>query len=229
MVGAQIDDDLAGGVWEKMDAADPRSPFASFSLPCGKKESKRGDDGGGRYARVEEEEDEAAVAAADTAEAAADENALLWRMWRVTKPLVISQGLWQLVATLTEFVPSVAMQQIIDFVSAYDKGEEGVTGRITLFVVLLFAGPVVQGIADGRNFHLGRRIGCRVGKITIFFHGKPFNALLSTVLYGVQLGVCWCVVLISVRRKSVALRSAASTRTYVRASCRHHVCSVRDH
>ncbi len=73
---------------------------------------------------------------------------------------VISQGLWQLVATLTEFVPSLAMQQIIDFVSKYDGG--AVTRRITFFVVLLFVGPILQGVADGRNFHNGRRIGCRV-------------------------------------------------------------------
>lgn len=75
---------------------------------------------------------------------------------------VISQGLWQLLATLTEFVPSIAMQQIIDFVSKYDKEGGKVTGRITFFVVLLFVGPIVQGLADGRNFHTGRRIGCRV-------------------------------------------------------------------
>lgn len=92
------------------------------------------------------------------------DNSLLWRMWRVTGSLVMAQGVWQLVATLTEFLPSVAMQQIIDFVSSYDKnGDQGkVTGKITLFVTLLFVAPVVQGIADGRNFHLGRRIGCRV-------------------------------------------------------------------
>lgn len=150
-----MDDDLAGGVWAKMDAADPTSPLPSFSCLSGqKKKSKRG----GSYTRVEEEEHDAA----DAAEELARQNALMWRMWRVTKPLVISQGLWQLVATLTEFVPSIAMQQIIDFVSSYEKGGGGVTGRVTLFVVLLFVGPVLQGMADGRNFHVGRRIGCRV-------------------------------------------------------------------
>ncbi|CAN0428377.1 unnamed protein product, partial [Discosporangium mesarthrocarpum] len=84
-------------------------------------------------------------------------------MYRMTKPLVISQGAFQLVATMTEFVPTLAMQQIVDFVSAY-KGE-AVPSRVILFVVLLFVGPVVQGVADGRNFHLGRRIGCRVRRV----------------------------------------------------------------
>lgn len=157
---AQIDDDLSDVVWEKMDKADPRSPLPSLSLPCGKKTTRSAGAGGG-YTRVEQEQADADAAAAEEA-AAADQYRLLWRMWRVTKPLVISQGLWQLVATLTEFVPSLAMQQIIDFVSAYHKGEGGVTGRITLFVVLLFVGPLLQGVADGRNFHIGRRIGCRV-------------------------------------------------------------------
>lgn len=142
-----------------MDKADPRSPFAFLS---GKKKSKNAS--GGASARVQQEEGEdKADADAVAADASTEvDHSLLWRMWRVTKPLVISQGLWQLIATLTEFVPSVAMQQIIDFVSAYEKGDGKVTGRITLFVVLLFVGPVIQGLADGRNFHLGRRIGCRV-------------------------------------------------------------------
>ena len=152
----QVDADLSGVVWEKMDKANPQSPLPSLSLPCGKKTTRNGG-----YTRVEQEQADADAAAAEEA-AAADQYRLLWRMWRVTKPLVISQGLWQLVATLTEFVPSLAMQQIIDFVSAYKKGEGGVTGRITLFVVLLFVGPLLQGVADGRNFHIGRRIGCRV-------------------------------------------------------------------
>lgn len=65
-------------------------------------------------------------------------------------------------ATVTEFVPSIAMQQIINFVSTYSKDGGPVTGRITFFVVLLFVGPLIQGLADGRNFHTGRRIGCRV-------------------------------------------------------------------
>lgn len=87
---------------------------------------------------------------------------------------MISQGLWQLVATLTEFVPSLAMQQIIDFVSKYDGG--GVTRRITFFVVLLFVGPIVQGVADGRNFHNGRRIGCRVRGSLV---GSIFRKMLA--------------------------------------------------
>lgn len=164
----QVDDDMSGVVWERMDKADPRSPLPSLSLPFGKKTKRKGGAGagagggnGGGYTRVEQEQADVDAAAAEEA-AAADQYRLLWRMWRVTKPLVISQGLWQLVATLTEFVPSLAMQQIIDFVSAYHKGEGGVTGRITLFVVLLFVGPLLQGVADGRNFHIGRRIGCRV-------------------------------------------------------------------
>lgn len=170
-----------------MDAADPRSPFASFSFPWSKKKGeKNGRDGGGRYAGVRQEEAhaDAAAVAADAAEEAASRHALLWRMWRVTKPLVISQGLWQLVATLTEFVPSMAMQQIIDFVSAYDKDGGGVTGRVTLFVVLLFVGPVLQGVADGRNFHLGRRVGCRVGggKRCFACFGPTFFLLYSPIV-----------------------------------------------
>lgn len=153
----QIDDDLASGVWEKMDVADGQSPLPSCSIPFlgGSKKAKSGSE----EARTGGE----ATPATDVVDGEGD-NTLLWRMWRVTKPLVIAQGFWQLVATLTEFVPSLAMQQIIDFVSSYNKSgdEGGVTGKITFFVVLLFVGPVLQGIADGRNFHLGRRIGCRV-------------------------------------------------------------------
>ena len=89
---------------------------------------------------------------------------------------MISQGLWQLVATLTEFVPSIAMQQIIDFVSAYGKEGGAVTSRVTFFVVLLFVGPIVQGLADGRNFHIGRRIGCRVRGSLV---GSIFRKMLA--------------------------------------------------
>lgn len=164
----QIDSDLAQGVWEKLDAASACSPFVSCSL--GSRGVKKNNEEYQRSTMNIQEEEEATGADnpkdedGDNAEEdpSVVRHALLWRMWRVTKPLVISQGLWLLVATLTEFVPSMAMQEIVDFVSSYKKGGEGVTGRITLFVVLLFLGPVVQGIADGRNFHLGRRIGCRV-------------------------------------------------------------------
>lgn len=89
---------------------------------------------------------------------------------------MISQGLWQLVATLTEFLPSIAMQQIIDFVSSYNKEGGRVTGRITFFVVLLFMGPILQGLADGRNFHIGRRIGCRVRGSLV---GSIFRKMLA--------------------------------------------------
>lgn len=84
--------------------------------------------------------------------------------------------MWQLVATLTEFLPSIAMQQIIDFVSAYNAEGGGVTGRITFFVVLLFVGPILQGLADGRNFHTGRRIGCRVRGSLV---GSIFRKMLA--------------------------------------------------
>lgn len=89
---------------------------------------------------------------------------------------MISQGLWQLVATLTEFLPSIAMQQIIDFVTSYNKEGGRVTGRITFFVVLLFVGPILQGLADGRNFHIGRRIGCRVRGSLV---GSIFRKMLA--------------------------------------------------
>ena len=162
----QIDDDLAGGVWEKLDAADPHSPIPSCSFGRGGKNNGKRADGNTNnrtgIRQVENGADTVAVEDDDAAEASVVQHALLWRMWRITKPMVVAQGLWQLVATLTEFVPSLAMQQIVDFVSNYDEKGGDVTGRITLFVVLLFVGPVLQGVADGRNFHLGRRIGCRV-------------------------------------------------------------------
>lgn len=161
-----MDDDLASGVWEKLDVADPTSPLQSVPFCGGKDKTKKSNDNrDDSYTRVDNERQQmTADNDKDDDGAVAAEHALLWRMWRVTKPLVMAQGVWQLVATLTEFVPSIAMQQIIDFVSSYKSNTgEGVTGRITLFVVLLFVGPVLQGIADGRNFHLGRRIGCRVG------------------------------------------------------------------
>lgn len=163
----QIDSDLAQGVWEKLDSASARSPFVFFSLGSRGVKKKSEECRRSTMSIQEDAENDDVDNPNDedgdnAAENGSFRHALLWRMWRVTKPLVISQGLWQLVATLTEFVPSMAMQEIVDFVSSYKKGGEGVTGRITLFVVLLFLGPVVQGIADGRNFHLGRRIGCRV-------------------------------------------------------------------
>ncbi|CAN0009138.1 unnamed protein product, partial [Ectocarpus sp. 4 AP-2014] len=167
-----IDDDLSSTVWKKMDEADPRSPLPSLSLRCGnKEESKRRGETSARVQEGAQNEDGGAAAAA-----VVKEYGLLWRMWRVTKPMVISQGLWQLVATLTEFLPSIAMQQIIDFVTSYNKDGGRVTGRITFFVVLLFVGPILQGLADGRNFHIGRRIGCRVRGSLV---GSIFRKMLA--------------------------------------------------
>lgn len=73
-----------------MDEADPRSPLPSFSLPFRKKgKAKRGGDSSGAYARVLEELDESEV---PSIPATVEEYGLLWRMWRVTKPLVGSPG-----------------------------------------------------------------------------------------------------------------------------------------
>lgn len=79
-------------VWRQMDEADPRSPLPSLSFPCRKngKGKRDGGDSGGTYARVQEELDESNAAGA--AASAVEEYGLLWRMWRVTKPLVSSQG-----------------------------------------------------------------------------------------------------------------------------------------
>lgn len=191
---AQIDDDLASGVWEKMDKADGRSPIPSCSIPClgGRKRKKKSARSAGDTTQQEGHTDRA-VAAAEVL-GMQESNALLWRMWRVTSSLVLAQGVWQLAATFTEFVPSIAMQQIIDFVSSYKKsdGDDRVTGRVTLFVVLLFVGPVFQGIADGRNFHLGRRIGCRVGTICKLLFLKTLSQMFALGVAGLLARIRYC-------------------------------------
>lgn len=78
----QIDDDLSNIVWTKMDQADPRSPFSCFGGR--KKKSKRGGhNGGGSSARVQDADQDH-----DATIQAAKDYGLLWRMWRVTRPLV---------------------------------------------------------------------------------------------------------------------------------------------
>ncbi|KAG5191529.1 ABC transporter type 1, transmembrane domain-containing protein [Tribonema minus] len=100
---------------------------------------------------------------------------LALRLFRLVRPLFVAQGLWQLLATLAEFTSPLAMQQIVDFVGTYTGG--AVDARTTFFVGLLFVGPVVQGIADGRNFHMGRRIGCRVRSALV---GAIFRKMLRS-------------------------------------------------
>ncbi len=84
---------MSSVVWSQMDEADPRSPFSFLSCRCRrrrramKKGSKRGGGGRGRYATVQQDQDDGDDAAvADAAQA--EDFGLLWRMWRVTKPLV---------------------------------------------------------------------------------------------------------------------------------------------
>jgi hypothetical protein len=82
------------------------------------------------------------------------EAGLALRLFRLNRDLFIAQGTWQFVATLSEFTSPLAMQQIVDFVSGYKGG--AVNARTSFFVALLFVGPVTQGIADARNFHMGK-------------------------------------------------------------------------
>lgn len=92
-VEPQVDDDLSSVVWRKMDDADSRSPIPSFLWPCGKKkkeeELKPVGDGGFATAQNGEGGDDDAAA---TGSVAFKDYGLLWRMWRVTKPLA-SHGL----------------------------------------------------------------------------------------------------------------------------------------
>jgi hypothetical protein len=82
------------------------------------------------------------------------EAGLALRLFRLNRDLFIAQGTWQFVATLSEFTSPLAMQQIVEFVSGYKGG--AVNARTSFFVALLFIGPVIQGIADARNFHMGK-------------------------------------------------------------------------
>jgi hypothetical protein len=82
------------------------------------------------------------------------EAGLALRLFRLNRDLFLAQGTWQFVATLSEFTSPLAMQQIVDFVSSYKGG--AVNARTSFFVALLFVGPVIQGIADARNFHMGK-------------------------------------------------------------------------
>lgn len=67
-----------------MDEADPRSPLPSLSLRCGNKEKiKRRGETSARVQEGGQNEDGGATAAE-----VVKEYGLLWRMWRVTKPLV---------------------------------------------------------------------------------------------------------------------------------------------
>jgi ABC-type multidrug transport system fused ATPase/permease subunit len=86
---------------------------------------------------------------------------LLLRLFLLVRPLVIAQGAWQFIAVITELTGPLAMQNIVNFISEYKHGDS-VPASVNFFVSLLLLGPLVQGVADGRNFHLGRRIGCRV-------------------------------------------------------------------
>lgn len=71
-----------------MDDADPRSPIPSFLCPGGKKEKETLKPlGGGGFAPIQEEQDGDDDAAAASAKVAFKDYGLLWRMWRVTKPL----------------------------------------------------------------------------------------------------------------------------------------------
>lgn len=72
-----------------MNDADPRSPIPSFLCPGGKKtkNTKSVGDGGGGFAAVQEEQGGDDDADAAAAKVAFKDYGLLWRMWRVTKPL----------------------------------------------------------------------------------------------------------------------------------------------
>lgn len=91
----QVDDDLSSVVWQKMDDADPRSPsFLCFGRKKKKKETLKplGESGFAAVRGAQGGDDDAA---ADSAKVAFKDYGLLWRMWRVTKPLastVVDRG-----------------------------------------------------------------------------------------------------------------------------------------
>lgn len=83
----QVDDDLSSVVWKKMDDADPRSPIQSCLCPGRKKKEKLKPLGRSGFAAVHDEQGGGDDAAAGSAKVAFKDYGLLWRMWRVTKPL----------------------------------------------------------------------------------------------------------------------------------------------
>ena len=83
-----MDDDLSSVVWKKMDHADPRSPLSYLFCRGGKK--KKGTIkplGGSGFAAVREAQGGDDDAAGGSATVTFKDYGLLWRMWRVTKPL----------------------------------------------------------------------------------------------------------------------------------------------
>lgn len=96
LTNTQVDDDLSSVVWKQMDDADPRSPIPAFLCPGGKKKKEEEDK---KFKPVGDSDDGAAAVQEEqggddgaATKAPFKDYGLLWRMWRVTKPLA-SRGL----------------------------------------------------------------------------------------------------------------------------------------
>eukprot|EP00128_Syssomonas_multiformis_P009734 Colp12_sorted_trinity150504_noHs@29356 len=73
------------------------------------------------------------------------------------------QGLYIGIASAFAFSGPYLLKLLLEFMQDYEAGNHSASRTLPyLYVAGLFVGPMINGLADGRNYFLGRRVGLRV-------------------------------------------------------------------
>lgn len=68
---------------------------------------------------------------------------------------LVATAIFQLIGALSIFAAALAMRELVDFLTTYQRGE-AIPIRLLVCTALLFVGPAIQAIADGLTFFLCR-------------------------------------------------------------------------
>lgn len=91
-------------------------------------------------------------------------NALVWRLLRYFRGMLLLQGAWTIFANLFTFIPTLLLKAILEYV---EDPRSTPRNAAWLYTILLFCSGVIQGTADGQALWIGRKLGVKLRAIII--------------------------------------------------------------
>lgn len=91
--------------------------------------------------------------------------ALLYVLWNVSKPTYIYAGYWQLVTVLVQALTPLIIQQLLKLIE--QSPNESIVAEGIVYVIALFLGSIVDGIAQERHKFLAFQAGITIRAATI--------------------------------------------------------------
>ena len=91
-------------------------------------------------------------------------SALVWRLLRHFKTLLIVQAAWTVFSNLFVFLPTLLIKAILEYM---EDPRSTSSNAAWFYAILLFCCGIIQGTADGQALWVGRKIGLKLRAIII--------------------------------------------------------------